>query len=118
MFFPFYESKRKTNPEAAQLPPFHHFTALAVKVLKPCKGMASLIATKPHFIIKIYMPDISFIFLPMLHNYTRESILIGSVFMQNYYQRPSKAVEERRDGKRNGFYINEPRIHLHMDEDC
>lgn len=80
--------------------------------------MASLIATKPHFIIKIYMPDISFIFLPMLHNYTRESILIGSVFMQNYYQCPSKAVEERRDGKRNGFYINEPRIHLHMDEDC
>lgn len=57
-------------------------------------------------------------FWPMLHNYTRECILIGSVFMQNYYQCPSKAVEERRGGKRNGFYINEPRVHLHMDEDC
>lgn len=54
----------------------------------------------------------------MFHNYTRESILIGSVFMQNYYQRPSKAVEERRDGKSNEFHISEPRIHLHMDEGC
>lgn len=38
--------------------------------------------------------------------------------MQNYYQCPSKAAEERRGGKRNGFYINEPRVHLHTDEDC
>lgn len=60
----------------------------------------------------------SVLFWPMLHNYTRECILIGSVFMQNYYQCPSKAVEERRGGKRNGFYINEPRVHLHTDEDC
>lgn len=62
----------------------------------------------------------SVLFWPMHHNYTRERILIGSVFMQNYYQCPSEAVEERRGGERdvrNGFYVNEPRVHLHMDED-
>ena len=56
----------------------------------------------------------------MLHNYTREHILIGSVFMQDYYQCPSEAVEERRDGERdvrNGFYVSEPGVHLHMHED-
>lgn len=57
----------------------------------------------------------------MLHNYSRERILIGSVFMQNYYQCPSEAVEERggvgeRD-VRNGFYVSEPKVHLHMHED-
>lgn len=64
----------------------------------------------------------SVLFWPMLYNYTRERILIGSVFMQNYYQCPSEALEERRGGGerdvRNGFYVNEPRVHLHMDEDC
>lgn len=63
----------------------------------------------------------SVLFWPMLHNYTRECILIGSVFMQNYYQCPSEAVGKRRGGERdvrNGFYVNEPRVHLHMDEDC
>ena len=40
----------------------------------------------------------SVLFWPMLHNYTRERILIGSVFMQNYYQCPSEAVDERRGG--------------------
>lgn len=59
----------------------------------------------------------SVLFWPVLHNYTTESILIGSVFMQNYYQCPSEAVVERSGGKRNGFYIDEPRVHLHMDED-
>lgn len=63
----------------------------------------------------------SVLFWPMLHNYTRERILIGSVFMQNYYQCPSEAVEKRRGGvrdMRNGFYVSKPRVHLHMDEDC
>lgn len=26
------------------------------------------------------------------------------------------SAEKRKAGKRNGFYINEPRVHLHMDE--
>lgn len=59
----------------------------------------------------------------MLHNYTRERILIGSVFMQNYYQCPSEAGGREKGGwrgvqrdVRNGFYVNEPRVHLHMDE--
>lgn len=56
--------------------------------------------------------------LARAQNYNRECILIGSVFMQNYYQCPSEAVGKRKGGKRNGFYINEPRVHLHMDEDC
>ena len=63
----------------------------------------------------------SVLFWPMLHNYTRECILIGSVFMQNYYQCPSEAVEERRGGERdvrNVFSVSEPRVHLHMHEDC
>lgn len=41
--------------------------------------------------------------------------------MRNYYQCPSEAEEERKGGERdvrNGFYVNEPRVHLHMDEDC
>lgn len=57
----------------------------------------------------------------MLYNYNRECILIGSVFMQSYYQCPSEAVEQGRGGERevrNGFYVSEPRVHLHMDEDC
>lgn len=33
--------------------------------------------------------------------------------MKNYYQGPSEVVEETRDG----FYIIEPRVHLHIDED-
>jgi len=42
----------------------------------------------------------SVLFWPMLHNYTRECILIGSVFRRNYYQCPSEASEERRGGGR------------------
>lgn len=61
----------------------------------------------------------SVLFWPMLHNYNRERILIGSVFMQNYYQCPSEAAEERSGGERqvrNRFYVSKPRVHLHMDE--
>lgn len=72
-----------------------------------------------HILDKIQVS--SMLFWPMLRNYTRERILIGSVFMQNYYQCPSEAVEEGRGGERevrNRFYVSEPRVHLHMDEDC
>ena len=41
----------------------------------------------------------SLLFWPVLHNYTRERIVIGSVFMQNYYQCPSEAAEKRRVGR-------------------
>lgn len=63
----------------------------------------------------------SVLFWPTLYNYTIEHILIGSVFMQNYYQCPSEAAEEKRGGERDersGFYVSEPRVHLHTDEDC
>lgn len=42
-------------------------------------------------------------FWPMLHNYTGECILIGSVFMQNYYQCPSEATVKRR-GREKGMW--------------
>lgn len=50
------------------------------------------------------------LFWPVLCNYTSDHILIGSVFVQNYYQCPSKAVQEiwvREGDMKDGLLVTE-----------